>query len=593
MALFLVTAALAVVPVGAAAQDYSFTVDTSDSRYVVIGASEMSAGTFTVEVIAEDGPGGAPQLLYKEEHTTAEFQDTTHQNLAFENANAYDNITVNIYGAPSKPKVGVGTDFDQISWGYHERLATTGGDRDMQCDTAEKMSHLVNPYRTHVDCVANIGGGNVDESQPTNELEISLYQSAQNQKASADNYQTTVNNRLKDAKQVARIKGKSAYIRALNNGSSESAARSAAKQAVADYYTAQQMNLISEWERLLHQAQYINDVATNNSEISNSFSRVVQQDSRIKITGYDSGSTTETLANGTSVNVAAMKVYHDGGSSTSYSQTYHLGINDGTTTVSNTAGGGGVTVSGARIAAPTNDYTSLQHIVLDDWKQSWQEIDKQNDLVQADMDDLVNTTYQDYQSGDINNSDLVDPYVLSSEYNPGDQYQSWTSTTLALLGQNQPADMSNFGYMNVTLEDGSTYQGVLQSADNPATGSFQVNETYNPDQINGSQFLTTQDRVKELKQNFTVTEIRTADGQSVGNVTIDKKTYNVTNAQELDDLYDQLAKLSAELEARENNMNGASAGGGIIGSDSNLVALLVLAALVLGVAKGRDNGGRY
>ncbi len=72
-----------------------------------------------------------------------------------------------------------------------------------------------------------------DESD-TAQVKTDIYQSALNSNASTDNTLTVLNNDLKDAKTQARIEGKNAYIRALNNGSSKSAAKNAAKEAVSD-----------------------------------------------------------------------------------------------------------------------------------------------------------------------------------------------------------------------------------------------------------------------------------------------------------------------------------------------------------------------
>jgi len=62
-----------------------------------------------------------------------------------------------------------------------------------------------------------------------------------------------------------------------------------------------------------------------------------------------------------------------------------------------------------------------------DKAEAWNTIKSQRQTVHGDMDTLVNNTYTEYQNGEINNSDLVDPYVLSSEFSPGSEYQGWAA----------------------------------------------------------------------------------------------------------------------------------------------------------------------
>jgi len=582
------------VPMTALGQssEYSETLDTADARYVGIEpADDWSAGTFEVEIVAQDGPGGEQQVLLREDVTLADFESTANGHMIFENARAYDTLTVTVSGfSGSDPKVDIGSAFGQLSYENKASFGTTGGDRDMSCNTDEKLWHSTNPAVNVADC--NVPSGtvdSVDESLNTTELEVSLYQSGQNQKASTDNFHTVVSNRLNDAAEVARMKGKQAYIESLNNGDSKSAAKSAAKQAAADHYSLQQMNLIAEWEKSLAHGAYMREVSENQSDIDDYFVErsINGEDSydAIDIRNFDTRTTTVTLANGTDTTVTAIDAYHDGGSG-SYANSTTIGITMGNTTVDNSQGAQGARVTGSFIHPPNSNFDRFQWLELWKFKDNWNRIEQQNSQVQSDMDSLAEATYDGYQQGEINNSDLIDPYILSNQYSPGSEYETWAASTLALTGTNQPADMDNFGYFNLTLENGEQLQGIVQSPENPPSGQFEVNQTYNPEQINGTQYVTTSDRVRELNQNFTIEKLTTADGANVQNVTIEKKTYNVSNADELGKIYTELSSLQAQLEARETNLGGgggALAGiPGLEGLDQNARIVVLVAVLVLG-----------
>ncbi|MBV0902347.1 hypothetical protein KTS37_11160 [Halomicroarcula salina] len=212
--------------------------------------------------------------------------------------------------------------------------------------------------------------------------------------------------------------------------------------------------------------------------------------------------------------------------------------------------------------------------------------------MQGEMNTLANNTYDAYQAGEINNSDLIDPYVLSQERSPGSEFQGWANAQLTLLGTNSPANYDQIGGFEVTTESGSSYTGVLHAAENPPSGQFQTNTTYDPSQIGGSVYLVTPNRMMELQSNFTIQNITTQSGQTIQNTTIEQTTYQTTNVTELKQMYEDLAKRRAEIEAREQNLRGSAGGGLLAGSSTSLVLVLVAVAALYAVAQ-RRTGGKY
>ncbi|NLV08815.1 hypothetical protein GOC74_02550 [Halomicrobium mukohataei] len=197
------------------------------------------------------------------------------------------------------------------------------------------------------------------------------------------------------------------------------------------------------------------------------------------------------------------------------------------------------------------------------------------------MDTLVNNTYSEYQAGDINNSDLVDPYVFQHEMKADGNYQGWAAAQLTMLGTNSPEAMDSMGRFSVSAESGE-YTGVLMSQTNPASGQFAVNQTYDPANISGTQYVVTDSQIHELTTPFEIRSIETTDGERRQNVTIEKTTYETAdvNTTQLAKLYENLAYERAQWEAREQDLGGGG-GGGFLGGGSidQTVALLALAAL--------------
>ncbi|NLV05296.1 hypothetical protein GOC83_04005 [Haloarcula rubripromontorii] len=196
------------------------------------------------------------------------------------------------------------------------------------------------------------------------------------------------------------------------------------------------------------------------------------------------------------------------------------------------------------------------------------------------METLVAGTYDAYQSGEINNSDLVDPYVLASERSAGGDFQTWSAAQLTLLGQNTPDNMDSAGEFEITTS-GQTYEGILTSPSNPSSGSFEANTTYDASTLSGSQMVITEDQIVEIEGSFTLGNITTSGGEKTQNATIQKIQYQTTNVTELKQQYEDLAYRRAQLEAREQALKN-SGGGGFLGGESvNTTAAIVVVALVL------------
>ena len=588
----------AVSPVGtaaAASETYQFSGSPEIVAINVTGAS----GDVTVEFSTEGGPASGSQVIAR---TTVDAGTTDSPEVALANLGAYDSVNATVTGTGvsnlSTAKYGgrLLMPSDQVTM-----LGGTGGDPGFQCGLGERAAKAIDPSFTQLDCTAQPGSTTVNTTDSdAQQVGLDLTQAALNDEAAFENWNSTISNNLEDSKTVARVKAKNAYIRALNNGSSKAAAKSAAKEAKNDYLARWQNATISEWERQIADYGYrhgvaeseaglqadgfpIGEGATDSGGNVNGTANVTFHVGYYEYIFLDGNGATltyngtvdqqVTLANGKTVTVDGLKVgYYDSSGSGWVYKTFLPSTGKYQFT-----NGGEVEVLGTYTAGAVDSTGSAESATnFEAYESIWTQLDNQEQALDGEIDTLANNTYSAYTQGEINNSDLMDPYVLASEYSPGSEYQGWAAAQLTLLGQNNPDAMESIGYMNVTDEtDNTSYQGVLMSPSNPSSGEFAVNSTYDASTLSGQQYIVTDSQIHELTGNFTLTAAQTHSGESVQNVTMYEKQYTTTNVTELQQLYDDLSKTRAEIEAREQNLL-SSGGGGLLGSSSTL-ALVVIA----------------
>jgi len=432
---------------------------------------------------------------------------------------------------------------------------------------------------------------NTEELQKTDALETkkAIYDQNSIQKTNNEQTLTTYGNYLNDTQTIALMEGKNAYIKALENGSAESVARNRATEAVADYYAVKQQNLIASWNTSIIVWNSSRHTAANTTDVSKSFATFYHNqgsgnwsssDHDIRYDGHTSASV--QLTNATSVDVEALDFYlrADGNSGGGV-------VTPATGGVSHNPHGFKVEVHGLQIQPPNDNYERIRPMTFDDYSQKWAEIESQNDEVQGQLDTFINNTYESYQQGDINTSDLVDPYLGAREYTP-ETSETWNLRTLASMGLSPPENLSTIGVMNVTTDD-ETVTGVLMT-DNAPSGGFAINETYNATALNGSQWVAQTDGdVQKLSGNFTITSAETSDGEAIEDgesITYRNIDYQTADTEEFQALQQQLDELTAEINARQQKLRDGGGGVGWLPQGVSLgqvapIAVAIGGALVL------------
>lgn len=427
------------------------------------------------------------------------------------------------------------------------------------------------------------------------ETEKEIYDQASIQKQNSDHTLNAYGNYLSDTQSIALMEGKNAYIRALENGSSESVARNRATEAVADYYATKQKNLIAGWNITVVTMNSSRHTAENTSGVNARYV-TLEADS-----GEDGGSHVNesfptnntrsvTLVNSSSTGIMQVMVAYNSVNfdSPTYEPADFLDPFAQHGSTENTE------LKYLYVKPPNSNYDRVTVVRVSDYQDKWDRIETQNDQVQAELDTFINNTYDSYQQGEINSSDLVDPYLGAREYSPENSsgFQSWTLRTLSSLGLNSPENLSNMGRMNVTY-NGVTYTGILMSDENPE-GGFTVGETYNATKLNGSQFVALDSGGSQpLEGNFTLKSAETADGVTIEkneSITYNQISYETTNTSEFKELQSQLDNLTASINERQQVLRS---GGGSGGFDLTQNQMILVAVLGLGVAaKVASDGAR-
>jgi hypothetical protein len=465
-------------------------------------------------------------------------------------------------------------------------VGTTGGDSDLSCDVSDRLGAATSQY-PYLDCTAQPGTLTVDTTD-TDALQVQtdLHQAALNDQAAAENSRTIIENRLTDAQSQALIIGQNAYVRALENGSSEAASRSAAQNAIDDYYSAVEANIIStynrqhaDWLYRFNTAQsedgvstgsltdknlndlgittgnsgaHVSVVATRMGPWYNDFSYWSSSD-EFRVTDQTS-TETYTLANGSTVSATGTVVeFYDASAGQVFGSTVVTPV--GGEAGIDVDGNGDVAYFGAYVTAEASDgsegYTETANV--SEYARLLDLADQQRLDARSQISTVVNGTYDQYQAGDLNTSDLVDPYVLASERSPGDDFQGWANAQLTSFGVNSPENYEQIGAFDITTESGQ-YTGVLHASENPPSGMFAAGNTYDPANIGGSVYLVTSSEIVELQSAFTISNITARDGSQIENVTIEQREYSTTNVSELQSLYESLQEERQQIEAREQEI---------------------------------------
>jgi len=395
--------------------------------------------------------------------------------------------------------------------------------------------------------------------------------------ASTDMHLNTVDNSMEDARSVAWAKAKIEIVEAMEQGENASVAKSQAKDAVDEYYTLRQKNLV---EKAWANAYAIEDISNSSS--------VTEY--------YLSGDNQWADASSVSVADGTWITYADG------SGTFPPKINSQAAGASRSVSWLS-TESDYRVSF--NGSNSGELYQPDNFKARFDEMADQSNQVNNNVDTYVDNVYAEYNEGDLDASDIAEssPTAVASQAATdlnSTGYYGYASAALRSVGVAGPTNTSHI----VTLEDGTQIEGTLYVTD---TDNFSVStgETYDPGNFSGSVFITVAELTYEngtavkgselasqfhpVQQNFTVeSATNTKTGDAVEVTTGEDKDYTSNNAsklkQELEEMQEARAYWQAQATLASGGTGGGSGGGGSSGTSWNLGGQQMLAAVAIGGA---------
>ena len=406
---------------------------------------------------------------------------------------------------------------------------------------------------------------------------------------------TSYRNYLEDTQSIGTLIATNEYVRQLNNESSEATARNEAKQAYKDYYSTKEIQLINQWNVTVERIKTIKTKIDSDPNISSDVyypSMTLSGDGASSKENYQRSLSFETytytLANGSTKKVQAIRTTFQADDVTS-GETYTTEIlaHPFQTSWSDSLGSlsssnYNVEYNAAFKVKSTSVSPSEELLRKTDWNYIRESITNQTTALDQRMDDIVNSTYADYQAGQINSSDLLNPLSLTREYSPDGEYGTYTLSLLTSQGYAAPDSLSSTKAFNVTVNGNEEYQGVLL-VDNPPSGGINVSETYNTSNLEGAEYIQTNRSLVEIPDasTFTVTSVLDTDGneKNVSTISYTDPEYETNDLSEFNQTMQELREFSAELNARQANLSSGGGGGPLLGG--------VVPDLGLGLSSGQ------
>jgi hypothetical protein len=400
---------------------------------------------------------------------------------------------------------------------------------------------------------------------------------------------TVMSNQVNDgSRSIAWHKAKAAAIREMNNGSTEAETRDAAVQAVTDYYSTMEMNLLNSKSESVRRAEHIDEVFRDDPGTG------VQYVAGSRVTdGYENPELVYadyTLRNGTVVNrtVGLHWPTYD-------KDFYYVEKGD----ISNRTASASMTESKLLFDSHAN-FTPSRPDYQDDtrWGRAmlggnsqtlFNDIHSANDSMVANAETWVNNTYSQYSAGEIDESEIVDPTTLAQEFSTdynSTGYYGYAAASLAIQGTNGTLNQS----MVFDLHNGSagrtaneTYNGTLFTDWSPSStnGSFVTGNTYDTANANTLVYVATNDGLRVVEGQFhivSMTNVKT--GEAVNSTQLENYNRQTADAGWNETQYQQLLDLQKQL----NDQQAAAAGG----SGSQELLLIALAAGALALLMRRE-----
>lgn len=452
-----------------------------------------------------------------------------------------------------------------------------------ECDTIDAaVAAATFTYVNKDKCTNNHVDFAVEEVRDaeTAQDKVDIYSAANGQKAQSQNYNVLYDNYLQDTESIAWSKAEVAVVEAYENGSSKAEAKVAAKEAIAEYYSVKQLNLIESYNTSVTSIDYLSDRVNQESFDKEYINPIMPNPpTYFEEQGEDyiwwvRGTSTETvtLVNSSTRVSQTIKLYGEKNPTVQPTDSTYVGINDGQSYLSASADYSepdstdaerwGAYVTGIEVRPPNNNYDKISYMSFVEYKNRWDTIQTKNNNLQSEADTFVDGIWTDLENGNIDSQDVVSRNTLMFEYGTatangnGTYYDSIGA--LAQMGLSSP-DLNNTGQMTVTNERlGNTYEGML-FARNVPNSQWETGTTYDAANIGGPVFMATTDgNMTEFTGNFTIESAVDTEGNEQTTIQTKDYNYQTSNTTELNDKYSELLSLTQELQDRSEAVGGTA-----------------------------------
>ena len=425
--------------------------------------------------------------------------------------------------------------------------------------------------------------------QGADSLAAETHESTKSIQSADERVLTGIINNLEASQNIGLSKGKAAAIRSMNNGADQSVAQTAMTEAVEEYYTGIQQNLLNHRDTQISQIIHLieNIDVHEDMDHTNYFSIYDTSNDNLRHDGIGTYSLSEEdveLVDGTVTDHVTW--------SGAYTGSYRIDESANNAFYYQPAGTGDF---------GTSDYDNeLRFWYNDPYYESWTDAQTYSTAVIDNLAGFIADVYDAYEPGEIPTEDIVDPITTATELSQDyDGYQA-QGAFASMLGIPTSADQSLF--LNIHFEDGdSEVWADIFTNHVPGEGTdnegFQTGNTYAPSTWNDPLYIayeytdeesgeTSTDFI-QLEDDFTIQQATDADGQD-----IESFQTRSTNIQTSDvtTLEEELAQIRDEQIRLQEESQGGGAGldlsgldvGGIPGEVIALAAAAGAAILAFG-----------
>ena len=397
-----------------------------------------------------------------------------------------------------------------------------------------------------------------------NETYQGVYNQAQMVSGQLDQTGTVMSNTvLGGARTLAWTNGKASFMDALEVNKSRAVARQWASENVTQYYTVTQTNLYRQFNSSMKEMKYLAGVHAGHSSLGDAFSMVPTEayDFVNKSLPAANFSTAEvTLINGSTLPLVEA---HMGGmwSSLSGQTTIEVTVTPHSARLQD----GGTSHFGGDIAIKAN-YGQNRSVVVNStqFRTVSDALINQEAQMTTNIEAWANQTYDAWEAGDVNITDIQDPSTLAQEFATSYNstgYYAYAGADLALM--NVGTSMNNSFQVEVYQPNNMTREefGQIYTNWEPAAtgGDLVVNHTYNISKTTETVYIATNDGLELIENDFRITEMRNVKtGEQVNRTVIHHYNRQTANATLTEEQLQQMTELMTLLNERE----AAAAGGG-------------------------------